>query len=308
MAADLNGDRPKTRRTGVVVSRQWRNIALSDDGSRLAVIDGDKVVTYQLGSGDLLAAAKVANDFLPVMVRFVSRDVVAVLTLKSEKVSGDSSLERSHWKERKLDIEARDLDDGRVIDGPWRWVIPGWSNPFGYVLERLKSAEDDRLQLVDPATGAVVTDLGDMPGRWTNIEVVGDGKIVILREKGERYWLEVSGPDGRHLGRVDLPGGGWARLGGEVSPNLLAVGRTIWTRDGEVPARSSTQLVNIGDGTIERTLDGVSPVLGGWRFDTSPGAWSIGSVATRLMVGEGFTLLLWDPDNGELRRLVPHEG
>lgn len=307
MAADLNGDRPKTRRTGVVVSREWRNIALSDDGSRLAVIDGDNVVTYQLESGDLLAAAKVANGFLPVMVRFVSGDVVEVLTLKSEKVPDDSSLERSHWKERTLDIEARDLDDGRVIDGPWRWVIPGWRNPFGYVLERPKSAGDDRLQLVDPATGAVVADLGSMPGRWTNVEVVDDQTIVILREKGDGYWLEVFGPDGSHLRRIDLPGEGWTRLGGEVSPNLLAVGRTIWTRDGEVPARSSTQLVDLEDGTVRRTLEGVSPVLGGWRFDTSPGAWSLGSVATRLMVGEGFTLYIWNPDDGGLRRLVPNE-
>lgn len=305
IAVDLTGDSPEPRWTGIMVKQRWRDITLSHDGARLAVVEDGNVVAYKVGSGDLLAAATLNGEFVPVMVRFESDDVVEVLALKQETLQEEPSASRSHWKRYRFDIKARDLDEGRVIDSPWEWVVPGWSNPFGYTLTRSETDSESRLQLVDPAAGAVVADLGKMPKSWTNIEVVGGGEIALIREIDERYSLEVFGPDGSLLRRVDFPGGGWMRLGGEVAPHLLAVGKTTWTGDGEIPARRTAYIVDLESGTIRQVLDGVSPVLGGWRFDISPGAWDVGSVATRLMVGEGFKLSFLDPDTGELRQLVP---
>jgi len=305
MVADLNGESLRPRWIGVAVDRQWRGIVLSDDGSRLAVIEGDNVVAYEVDSGDLLAAARLDDGFVPVMIRFEGDAAVAVLALKNEKVSDDSSASRSRWKEHRFNIETRDLDEGRAIGSPWRWVVPGWSNRFGYALERFETEGENRLQVVDPAIGAVVADLGEMPARWTDIEVVENGRIAVLRDHDERYSIEVFNPDGEHLLSIDLPAGGWMRLGGEVSAGVLAVDRTVWTRDGDIPAHRKTYLVDLETGSLGLVLDGVSPVLGGWRSDVSSGAWQVGSVATRLMIGEGFTLRLLDTETGDLRQLVP---
>jgi len=305
LVADLNRDSVEKRRTGIVLNRQWRGIALSDDGSRLAAIEGANVVAYEVGSGDLLAAAKVGDGFIPAGVRFDSDDVVAVLAFASEKSVDDSSGSRRRWRQHRFGIETRHLDEGRVIDSPWQWVVPGWNSAFGYTLERRETAGENRLQLVDPAIGTVVADLGDMPGRWSDIEVVDDGRMVLLRQHAERPSLEIVSPDGRNLCRVDLPGQGWLKLGGEVGPHLLAIGWTTWSGEGETPTRQQTLLVDLDEGAITRTFAGVSPVLGGWRNDTSPGAWDIGSVATRMMEGEGFTLSLWEPDTDELHQLIP---
>jgi hypothetical protein len=304
MVADLDAERVEPRWTGVVVKRQWRTMALSDDGTRVAVIEDGKVIAYDVDSGDLLAAAAMDDSFIPAMIRFESNDRILVLAVKSEKASNDSPSLRSHWKQYSFDLQARRLDGG-AIDSPWRWVVPGWRSPFGYGLERWKTNGEARLRLVDPAGSGVVADLGEMPGRWTNVAIVDDGKIALLREQDDRYRIDVFGPGGEHLHEIDLPGGGWMRLGGEVSPRVLAVDRTTWTRDGDIPALLRTYLVDVDAGSISQVLDGVSPVLGGWRVETSAGAWEVGSMATRVMIDEGFSLSLLDTETGELRRLVP---
>ncbi len=305
VTVDLSDTDLKPERTAVVIKRSWRDIALSANGSRVAVVEDDSVVAYDVDSGELLAAASIGGEFRPFYVHFESDDVAAVLTLKREKTSDDSPVSRTLWRRYRFDVGTRSLDDGEDIENPWMWAMPKSADSPNYGMERRDVEGDLNLFLVDSSNGDLVADLGEMPARWSDVRVVESGRIGIIREKNEGHELDVFSQGGSLLHRVDLPDGGWYRLGGEISPDHLTIGRTVWSSEDGEPAERSAFVADLAAGTLEEAFVGVSPLLGGWKFETSPGAWDVGTVASRLMLGEEGSLHLWDPETGELRQLIP---
>lgn len=307
MTVDLSGEVLQPRRSGVVVTRFWRDLELSDGGERVAIIEDDTVLVHDVATGVLTAAARVSGGFSPVAIQFRGPGVVLVLALKREPSPANPSVSSSRWKRHVFDVDAGTLDDGQEIVSTWGWREPDWTNSRGLTLERSRADGDDVLRLVDPAAGATVAELGETPKNWLNVRISAGERIALLRDGDERSELEVFAPDGGLVHRIALPGS-WLRCAGEVLPDVLVIGSTEWSSDGGTPAERSTIVVDLAAGAIRERIKGYSPVLGGWRFETSTGAWEAGSTASRLMTGRGFTLHLWDPETGDLRQIIPRTG
>lgn len=305
MTVDLNNQRLRPEWTGVVFKRYWRDMVVSPSGHRVAVIQAGAVTVFDIGSGDLLTAAQLEGGYSPYRIHFADDDMVEVLTGMQIPVSDDSTNFRMSWRQYLLDLTTRSLDRGEDINNGWRWWGGRMDNPLRNALEKRVVEGLDRLVLVDPKDSEVVADLGEMPKRWSDVRVVTDDEIVVNRKKEERCFLEVFGSEGDLLKRIDIDMAGWAQIGGEMSPGTLAVGQIIWGVEEGQPAERSTALVDLFDGEVTDVLDGVTPVLGRWGLLASPGAWKIGSIATRLMEGENGSLQLWDPKTQQLVQIIP---
>jgi hypothetical protein len=305
MAVNLDDDSLDPVATGIVLKRMWTEMALSADGGRVAVIEDDTVLAFEIGTGALLAAAAFGDGFSPFRVRFEGDEVVRILAVKHETIPTDPETWRRRWKRHSLDLAARDLDDGHELESDISWTMPQRPNRAEYELSVRAVDNQDRLLLVDPAEGTVVADLGELRVHWYESRVVSDHRIVVIREEDRGYGLEVFSPEGGLLHRLDLPGGGWLRVAGEVTPDLLAIGQTFRSYDSGMPDRGRTVVVDLSTGTVRKVLEGVLPGLGRWRCDASEGAWAVGTVASRLMVGDTGSLHLWDPETGDLEQIIP---
>lgn len=305
MAVKLNSQRLDPKWTEVVLKRNWMDMVLSPTGDRVALIRGSMIEVHDLETGDLVVAAQVPDGIEPYRLVFVDENVVSILSVQRVPRSDDPAKRRTRWIKTRLDLTTRALDDGETINNPWQWTGMRLFRPVPNNLERQPIDGEDRLLLMDSNHGEVVADLGEMPGRWIDIREVRHGEIVIKRKTDERCFLDVFDAEGVSLKTIDVDDGRWVDIGGEYLPGLLAVGETVWSDDSFEPNRRATTLVNITSGeTTEGPVD-VSPVLSQRGWTTSPGAWKVGSVATRLMWGKDYSLHLWNPETNELKQIIP---
>jgi hypothetical protein len=305
MAVDLGAERLRSRSTGIAVRRDWRDLVVSPNGRRAALIENDSVTVYEIESGALVAGAQVAGGFQPFRIRFRDEKTLEVLTGRREHDNGDASEYRMLWREHGFDLVTRSMSAGRYLDGAWRWSGRLLENQLLERLQKRKFDGKDRLFLIDPSTDEPVADLGELPTRWSDVRVSINGWIVIAREENEGKTLEVFNQHGGRGPRIEISDPGWLRIGGEVAPGQLAVGFVVWANDAGEPAERLTRLVDVATGEVVETLGGVSPVLGRWGLRVSPGAWRVGSVATRLFLGNDGTLHILNPDTYELTRMLP---
>jgi len=305
MTVDLNDELHRPKWTGIVVERNRGDMVVSPSGHRVAVIQAGAVMVFDIGSGNLLTAAQPGKDDHPYRIHFANEDDVEVLTGMRIQTSDDSTDYRMQWRRYWLDLTTRSLDNGEEIDNARRWWGGRMESPLRNTLEKREVEGQDRLVLVDPDDRELVADLGEMPKQWSDVRVVTDGEIVISREEEDRLFLQVFNSEGDLLKWIKIDRVGWTQIGGEVSPGQLAVGQVIWGAEEGQPTEHSTVFVNLSTGTVTDSLDGVSPVLGRWGLTTSPGAWEIGSVASRLMEGKSGSLHLWDPETNELFQIIP---
>jgi len=301
MYADLDVPDPKPTFTGVVLGLALDDYSVSPDGARVAVLEDRTVAVYQIDPPMQLTAMRIDEGFNPFQLRFDDSNSVRILASSSWR---DPAADR-RWHLFHVDIAARSLVEGAELDTPWRWWNRSIEGQAGHHLARIESDGDDHLVILSPETGETVTDLG--PGtHWSDMRVMNDGRIVVIRDRDNDHHLEVYSVEGTMIRRIQLPEAEEIYDGGEVAPDRLLVG--LWTWEGEMPNKTTrlrTSLVDLNSGDVEPILSGRAPVLGTWGARGSRGAWAVGSVAGRLLQGEKGTLHLWDPETSELEQLIP---
>ena len=299
MVADLDNPRPSGHESGFDFNVLVRDLALSDDGDRVVVIQDRTVMAFDLDRRTQLAAAQISGDFEPHAVSFETRDRVRIETIDSTQNTTD----RVRFQTRFLDLEDKTLSDG---DEPrksyYAKIIPRVDGKTRVSFEDLGENER-RMILVDEATGERLAELGRMVG-WRFIRVVGD-RLVVARwgRDGER--IQIFDGFGTLVRTIELDDVGAIYPGGQVHEERLVFGLWTWGSNEAPSPRMRTMVVDVDAATGEIVLDGFAPVLGVWGNETSAGAWDVGSSASRVLQGPDESLHLWDPETNELKQLIP---
>ncbi len=299
MVADLDVNEPKGRESDLDFDVFVRDMALSDDGDRLAVIEDTTVMVFDLDSRTQLAAAQIDDDFKPHQVTFEDRDRVRIETVDSTK----NVTKRWRYQTRFFDIAGKSLSGG---DEPrtafYRMTIPR-DDGLSLVSFYDVSDEEQQMILVDEVTGELVAELGKMPN-WSNLRVVGNRLVVFRWAKGSE-WIEIFDGYGELKHEIELGEVGTIFDGGEITSGRVVVGFWNWNSAEGIPETRGSGILDVATGQMDKVLDGYVPVVGFWGTGISPGAWDAGSTAGRIMLGENGSLHLWDPETNELERLIP---
>jgi hypothetical protein len=245
-------------------------------------------------------AARIEEPLYPFQVRFTADDELSVLALMPWK----------RWQGRRnqvftLDLNARTINQGPEFDGTWNWWNERWTLRDDRKLERIEGEEQDRLVIVDPESGEQIADLGEMRS-WFESRVVYKERIALFHKNNDRTLLRLFDFDGRLLNEFPVGQSDQMYKGGEPRPGLLTLGHYHWylgTGKGAVDYLAS--VVNLDTGEVVRVFTDLTPVLGTWGTSSNSRAWTPGSVATRLLLGEDGGLYLWDPETNDLRQLIP---
>ena len=299
MIADLDARKPEGRESGFEFDVLVRDVALSDDGDRAAVIQNRTVMVFDLDSQAQLAAAQISGDFEPHAVSFEDRDQLRIETIDTTQ----NTTERARYQTRHFDIANKVLSNG---DQPRRSyyskTIPRVDGKTRVSFEDL-GGNERRMILVDEDTGERLAELGRMVG-WRSIRVVGD-RLVVARWGREGERIEIFDGLGTLLRTIDLRDAGALYAGGQIDDDRLVVGVWKWG-SSEAPSPSMrTMVIDVAAASGEVVLDGYAPVLGLWGNETSAGAWDVGTLASRVLKGPGDSLHLWDPETNELKQLIP---
>jgi hypothetical protein len=302
MFVDLDADEPFPISTEITMGFRWEDFAISADGVRMGVLERRSLAVYDLDTRKQLTAARLGDDVNPIAVTFDDRQSIRILASSREGGSGGDPRWWIYW----LNVDERSLSTGIEIETPWRWQQRSRDgkpdNPLAWI-----QTEDGRYKVVirDPATGVTIRDLGS-PSYWSDLRLMNDGRIVVIRDRDDEHHLDVFASNGEFRHRVDLPVAEEIYHGGEVEPDRVLVG--LWTWEGEPPnrrAKLQTVSVDLSEGTSEKLLIEYAPVLGTWRVRRSTGSGSVGSMAGRLVQGEDRSLHLWDPETNALTQLIP---
>jgi hypothetical protein len=260
VVTDLGVSPQETRATSIVVVAQTLfGLALSGDGSRLAVLEGDRLRVHETATGRLLGGGEASVA--------VSRRNADVGFHTDDKVRVYSALRELHIVE---------LDLGRQTTTQIA-AIPvatyTWSRTADHG-RLLVCAFDDSMLLVDAHGGTVIAELAAPCGR-----LLDDGSVVARQKQaGGRARLLVISRDGVETGSFEIEPR--MRLGEEVTRGVLLA--QTWTPEntellGLVDLRQG-RFHDLGPGSLVRaghTGPGVALAPG------SPGArlaWSSGLV------------------------------
>jgi hypothetical protein len=301
MIADLEKDNPTAEFAGVVLGAGWGDFSVSPDGSHIAVVEDNTVAVYGIDPRRQVMAAHIGAQFNAIRLRFDDQNELRVLT--STPIGGNAG-DRS-WRLFFVDIAARSMVASAELDSPWRWGSRSLDGTLPDRLERIELEGEDHLVMLGPENDEIAVDLGPMH-HISRLRIMKDGLIVVVRSRQGDHQIEVYTPDAVLLHRIQLPKCESVRDGGEIAPDQILVG--LWTWGGEFPSRSRrllTSLVDLKTGEATTILKGFAPVLGGWESWSDRAAYSVGTVAGRLMQGEDGSLHLWDPETNRLRRIIP---
>ncbi len=299
--AGLDVKHPQPRKIGVVaVGRRWDDLSVSADGSRIVVVDGRSVAAYETSAGDQITAAVIEGEFHPYYASFSGENSIQILASTSSK-----SNTPQRWRRYRLDLESKTLSQDADLPHPWRWRDNGRVADSGRYLDRMDVEGDDRLVVVDAATLDVLADLGPMP-YWSRICETEDGLIAVVRDREGDHHIDVFASSGDLLRRIDLDKAQQILFGAELNAGEVVVGLWMWGDEERTNLeRLRTSVVDLRNGEVGLTLDGVAPVLGPWMHGSSAGAWKTGSTAGRLLLGEDGSVGLLDPGTGQVEELIP---
>jgi hypothetical protein len=292
VAADLTAAGASLHETSLTVNDRWPQLALSEDGRRVALIEGDLLSVYEVDTGRMLASVRV--DLGPGKVgrremRFVSPDRVRLYTFVPR------------LEIRELDLAGKRLELTGTLD-------------LGMDFPTLQIFPDDRLfvhdvrahgraLLVDGRTGAIVQSYETPGGGAAKFRRLMDGRVVAIDAAGPGRSIRILTTNGAQTSSALFAEQGWTALGGEVVPGKLVVAAGPPATGTPDPSGWKVFLVDADRGEVKETARGLLPIVSdraGWLMLDSTRA---GQPATRLFHGRG-TLVFHDPLTGETKVLA----
>lgn len=281
---DLDG------RATPVSTRVWFDepveIAVSEDGSRLAALQNERILVHDLATGRLIAASpRLGDQTLRGHLRFPGSRRVRLYGSRQNGTDGS-------W-EFQLQVIDFDLDTGRIE--PLARLPRGeellWSvSPDGERMmtrSAVSTIQKQRLRLVDARSGQK---LADLPGGvFTGTSsFLADGRIAAASWSRGRIDLHILDAAGRPL-LTRVFQGMRLRLGGQPAPGLLAFGIAVRPEHGD-PASWRSMLLDLETGETRPLGVGLVPV-------GSPTA-GPASAGSRLFLRRASEIVRFDPRTG----------
>jgi hypothetical protein len=216
--ADLSAPRPAAR-TRASLSADAAGLVLDTRGSRVGVIGKDGVSVYDVRSGRLLAAARIAKYESFPRAFFVDPDRLRIYWFPGSRENGRLDI-------YELDVSARRLIRTGTITGLTGWPLLA-TDREGRRLACLEY-ESKRLRLFDARSGEFLATLTDATTFSGSPRFLADGRIVALGRRGAQRVLEVFTSDGHRIQEFGVPGDSlqtWTHstLGGEIAPGALVL-------------------------------------------------------------------------------------
>ncbi len=285
--------------TAVFMDHQpW--MVLSDRGDRAAMIEDGTLVVMSLPAGDVVGSVRLAADRSHFGPYFASDDRVGVFTVvPTSDVDGPPSI-----RALEFDLEGRKMVElgfltaagelfSATIDGSRHRLL------LGTAFERRS-----RWRYVDSRTFAEIPwtaelDLGPV------VTMLEDGRLVRLVNESGSSRLEVLSPVGVLVKMVPLPRKPKRlTIGFQPGPSTLVV---AISEDG--PGANwfddwVARLVDLESGEIRDIGVGIVPASWWFRRGDVTRPLPVGCAVSRLFVGGGSSLWLWDQQTGELEQLV----
>jgi hypothetical protein len=227
------------RNTGVAFTRT--DFVLSDDGKRVAGIQGKVLSIHEVATGKILASTVVAR---PYQFFFANDDQVLVY----ERVADSLML-----NVRQLRVGARSMPAMPSLTFAGRFMTA--------------SADGSRILptpdvVVDSATNAAVFTLPEWPATEKRSRMLYDGGVARTGKVADTVRVQRFTRDGRLVHEVVLPGMRSAIVVGDTTENhLVVVGRAV------VNGPRTAFLLDGVSGAIVRKLENEKTLAPGWSTD-----------------------------------------
>lgn len=283
----------------------YRAMALSPDGSRVALLAGGTLSVSDLETGRIVASVRVPEGLRSDNLVYDSAERIVLFP---SVICGDDPGSRNFPKGsapevHRFDIGRKKLEIAGTIDAGLK----------GTTFLR-RSPDGRRYLLVESSSGALLVD-GDsfrpicrllpdqgQPRFGGRVLFLADGRIALSNRSEGETALSVFSQDGRLLQTVPLGKGKSAQLGAELAPGTLTV--VLGPTSPEVDPGSAERLlaVDLSRGTITEIAQKTYLTLGPWSPGTldhanQPVPGSLGARLFRNVSGE---LQLLDPASGKL--------
>ncbi len=305
----LAATRPNSRpeETTLVLSPDWSgNLALSDDGGRVALVDGGVLAVHELPGGRLLTSVRVPRGSRS--LAFDGPERLRLVIVAETSRSNGPRVPTVY----SVDVAGGSLvETGRLAPADARATVLRTGPGYRAVLVYERRGGDVSLVLRDGRTGHEVAVLGsrslplpDGELRWPgSTTLLDDGTVVVGEVTPGGARLRRFAADGRELAATEL--GRWAALavGAELMPRRLAVGVAA-SLPGDEESTDWTECFAVDLDTGERTPvgRGVRPWASIWQ--STGDVVTAGSLGARLFLARDRALSLWDPGTGRLRPLL----
>lgn len=282
----------------------WCRVALSPSGSRLAVLDGETLVAYEISDPSkpkqlTAVRVKVASRSF----EFVDDDTVRIFP-------------RLHNEAGRKDISQQDLEIEEISLATKTSVVTGRFERYALPYLRLSAdgrylvgTREKRLTLHDGRTGALVATLAD-DLRSPQVRFLTGGRIAVAGIAGASARLVFfEGEKGiaAPAHSIDLGPAASISLGGEGAPGRVAVALNPFQRN-DAASHSAWKLafVDMPTGAVSLGPDGLVPAdrFGWWVTPLLPPA-KAGSPSSSLFLDAGGRLVRLDPATGERRQILP---
>lgn len=297
------GARPSATPIVLSHSNQFHSLALSPDGSRVALLVGGTLSVSDLASGSILASVRVPEGLRNNQLLFDSAEQIISFPSAirggrraSYALGGPSEVYR-------LDVARKKLESLGTVEAPAE----------GTAFLR-RSPDGRRFVLAERNGGAVLLDGesiqpivrllpdGHKPHIGNHVVFLADGRIGLSHRSEGETMLSVFSTNGDLLQKVLLGKGESAQLNGELAPGTIAVSLGPTSPEGTSRSAGRLVAVDLSSGSVSEIGRGLSPALAAWapatldrRSQPAPG--SLGTRLFRNMRGE-FQLL--DPASGHL--------
>ncbi|MDP9194652.1 MAG: ABC transporter permease [Acidobacteriota bacterium] len=266
----------KPQATTLTIGNPWES-RLSDDGSRLAVIAGDKLEVYETGTGRLLGAATGATKGARWSKLFFAGPN-AVRIIQSYRAGTE------RYRILELDLTQRKLST--TADWPSRLSrLPNSHFSVNVTRDGSRIFIREEGAVHDARTGAVLMTLPTQPRGPFFSAMLRDGTTIVTRDS-KLYQFDASGALIREM-PIPVPQAGVAGQVGASKILLSRSGRSEW----------QLLLVDLATGKVDAALPGCVSALG-WNETMVP---QFTDDATIVAMDGTRELVLWDLKSGTKR-------
>jgi len=307
VSLDLTTPGARPAATSIVLSHsnQFRTLALSPDGSRIALLAGGTLSVSDLESGNIVASVRVPEGLWNNQLLFESAEqIVSFPSVIRAGKRAPYALGGPSSEVYRLNVVKKKLESLGTIEAPAEGTAS------------LRRAPDGRrFILAERNGGAVLLDGesiqpivrllpdGNKPHTGNQVVFLTDGQIALSHRSEGETALSVFSADGVLLQKVLLGKGESVYLGGELKPGTIAVSLGPISAEGTSRSAGRLVAVDLSSGSVSEIGRGLYPALAARAPATLDGGSqpAPGSLGTRLFFRSASgELQLLDPVSGKL--------